>query len=806
MADEAEMWLILLVPCPRVSWISYLCNLSVCRLEPIERMKTRLKYLIVLVLLSGCAGVTNDQDVRLIRDEWGTPHVYADTIYGLYYGYGYAIAQDRLFQMEMAKRSTQGTVAEVLGADFIEYDKTTRALFKPESIRSQLDALMAEDRGVFTGYAAGMNAWLNEIEKDPTNLLSKQFHDLAFNPSLWTDYDVAMIFIGTMNNRFGDFNTELDNLAIYNVLKDKHGPELGTALFNLLNPRFTQSGVTTIPTTDWSEPAYDSMAATVDPDLPLALTEITLADTITGFSNCFVLGRDKVKGGGSILVNGPQFGWFNPSYVYSIGLHGAGIDVAGNSPFGYPMIMFGHNGKIAWGSTWGASDIVDIYAHKLNQQGEYLYKGNWQALEHRWERIEVKNGKAIDHEVFRSVYGPITHMDKTHNIAYAKHRSWDGRELDNLISWLRSSRAQDFESWKAQAMESTINVNLYFADVDGNIGYFHSGYFPLRAQGHDNRLPVTGDGSMDWRGRQDFSANPHVLNPSSGYLANWNNKPGDGVMNPDHHFYSWSRADRHDTLEEVLTGLNVYAPNDAWDVLEKTSYNDMTISYFLPFMEEAAIRIDDPEIAGAITRLRAWDGRYTDTDEDGFYDDSAIPLYRAFLKHLVPDVLRDDLIDAYPYFASSGYGEINIPTGIKAIIRALDGDSDFDIFNGRDPNDVLLATLRKAIEDAEPVAVIGHNYATSNFMGVPQAGEAEKMSWPLQQNRGTENNMIVLRPGAIEAFEIAPPGQSGFIRVDGSRSPHYEDQFELYHRFGRKQLWFYKNEVESHAVSDELIR
>ena len=106
-------------------------------------------------------------------------------------------------------------------------------------------------------------------------------------------------------------------------------------------------------------------------------------------SNCYVLGKDKVLGASSILVNGPQFGWFNPSYVYSVGMHGAGINVVGNSPFGYPMIMFGHNTTIAWGSTWGASDIVDIYAEQLNPDdpGQYLYKGEYINLIHRAEQI-----------------------------------------------------------------------------------------------------------------------------------------------------------------------------------------------------------------------------------------------------------------------------------------------------------------------------------------------------------------------------------------------------------------------------------
>ena len=57
----------------------------------------------------------SSSEIKIVRDEYGMPHIYANDTWHLFYGYGYVVAQDRLFQMEMARRSTQGTVAEVLG-------------------------------------------------------------------------------------------------------------------------------------------------------------------------------------------------------------------------------------------------------------------------------------------------------------------------------------------------------------------------------------------------------------------------------------------------------------------------------------------------------------------------------------------------------------------------------------------------------------------------------------------------------------------------------------------------------------------
>ena len=793
-----------------------------------------------LLLASACARSPDAQDtdtslsqhgqdraVRIIRDNYGTPHIYAEEIYGLYFGYGYAIAQDRLLQMEMARRSTQGTVAEVLGLDYVDYDKNTRKLFDPASIRRQLMELRERDQDVFEGYAAGMNAWLVEIRKAPDDLTPKQFIDLEFSPSDWTAYDVAMIFVGTMNNRYGDFNTELENAAILNALVEQHGEQTAHDLFDLLNPRFTGDAPTTIPRQDWSRSVPDSLAATgIDSLLPLHLGEVFTSPATSGMSNCYVLGKDKVLGASSILVNGPQFGWFNPSYVYSVGMHGAGIDVVGNSPFGYPMIMFGHNETITWGSTWGASDIVDIYAEQLNPDdpGQYLYKDEYVNLIHRADRIAVLGSEDIDHDVYRSVHGPIVHFDTDADIAYAKHRAWDGRELETLLAWLHATWAKDFEEWKAQAEVSAINVNMYYADVDGNIGYFHGGRFPQRVTGHDNRFPVTGDGSMDWQGRQSIDiANPHVLNPGSGFLANWNNKPGHGVLNPDFFFYSWSAADRVEVLHQKLSSKEKFTADEAWAVIESSSYADVFAPYFLPLINEAAGQAGDPRLREVDKILQSWNRESRDANNDGFYDQAATAIFRTFMSNFVNRVLEDDLGVIYPYFGSTGYptadkptgAGTNIQTGVKAIVEALQGRADIDVFNGEPPESVAIAALRDSLTQlyerkGQPASelrlpVVTRPFSTNNFLGIPQAGEAERMIAPIEQNRGTENNMIVMKRDAIVGYEVTSPGQNAFISPRGEKNRHYDDQFEMYYKFGKKRMWFYADDIETNKQSDIVL-
>ena len=163
---------------------------------------SRLFLLLILTLgLAACATgpaptaeTEVEADVRIVRDSYGVPHIYADSVFALFYGYGYAVAQDRLFQMEMLKRTTTGRVAEVLGAEYVELDRQIRTGFDPASIERQLAKLERADADIFEGYAAGMNAWLDEVAADPEQHLPAEYVSFDFAPSRWTAYDVVMSF------------------------------------------------------------------------------------------------------------------------------------------------------------------------------------------------------------------------------------------------------------------------------------------------------------------------------------------------------------------------------------------------------------------------------------------------------------------------------------------------------------------------------------------------------------------------------------------------------------------------------------
>lgn len=797
--------------------------------------KTPLNLVILILLIfSLVSGPVSAAEVTIIRDEYGTPHVYAENTYGIYYGYGYSIAQDRLYQMDMAKRSTQGLVSEVLGADYVEFDISTRANYDPASIMSQLALLDEADRNIFEGYAAGMNAWIDEVTANPESLMPKQFIDNDFQPQHWTSFDVAMIFIGSMGNRFGDYNTELENQQLLNGLIDMHGETVAWNIFNQLIPIYDPTAPTTVPKSD-------SQSTAILPALPsieeqwfqnLASVEVSIPPNNSGrqqaFSNMVIVGKERSSDANAILLNGPQFGLYTPAYTYSIGLHGAGFDLVGNSPFGYPAVLFGHNQNISWGSTWGAADVVDIYRETLNPENhdEYLFMGRYLPFEHRKEIIRIKGEDAIEIDVLKTVHGLVINMDEANGLAYSKKRTWSGRELDTLLGWVESTKANNHDEWIAQAARSAMNINFYYADKEGNIAHALTGSYPQRHSSHDNRLPASGEGNMEWLGRIPFSENPQVYNPETGYIANWNNRPGgSNLSNPDEYWYSWSRADRVEVFTNLIEAQERFTAEEIRELVAETAMTDPNARYFTPYIELAIENLDssDPTKTMA-SKLLQWDYLSDDLNGDGYYDNVASAIFQTWLPLLLEAVLKDDLEDFFPMFADAGHPQevifdsgMNISVGTKTVYEALlDEDSGIeqkhDFFNGQDPLVLIRETLQTAqvqlqahygsnIDDWHfPIAI--SSFSNRNFLNIPQAGEDEIVSTSIFMNRGTENNQVVFGlDGSITAFEAVPPGQSGFIDPDGNKSKYYGNQLEYYDSFTYKPIWLNFEEINEHADS-----
>ena len=795
-------------------------------------------------------------DTLIVRDNYGVPHIYADSVYGLFYGYGYSIATDRLFQMEMSKRTVEGTTAEVLGpgpvsstnplGQFVNFDISIRSNFSPAAVQKQYQALPKKQKDIFDGYAAGMNARINEVLKNQQTLLPKEFTDYGFLPTKWAAYDVIMVFVGTMCNRFSDFNGEIGNMAYLEYLKSQYTAAIAMQIFDQTKWINDPGAPTTIPHAPIASRQIrpDTLTRFMTGKRPwaIALAEAQASrqaaerDALHQFrlsplaeapaaSNAWLVGEHKTAGKGSILLNGPQFGWFNPGYVYEIGLHGAGFDLVGSSPFGYPAILFGHNGHFAWGSTAGLGDVVDIYEEQLNPSNKYQYffNGKLKDMEKRTDTILIKGQSSIAVDIYRTVHGFVVSFDDANHKAYSKKRSWEGSELQSLIGWIESTRATEFQSWRKGAEKMTITINWYYADRHGDIGYIHCGKYPIRPVTQDPRLPALGIGTMEWLGFLPFSRNPQTLNPRTGYITNWNNKPA--IYWNDADFQAWGSADRVNEIITELEARDKFLPSEIWDINRRISFVDLNRRYFLPFLEQAVAGAPGSDEANAVKIIKDWDGYRWDLNNDGFVDSPGLTIMAKWLSLMLSKTLQDDI---KAYFTTRGYGatgypasppsgSTNVQTGTKILYHALLGSKStvpntYDFFNGVDPLSVVYAALTDTVSALTAqfntndmtkwlTPVVQQEFFYTNFNNIPQASPSENLFLPINMNRGTENHMVALGPHGPAGRNVCPPGASGFVAPDGALDPHYQDQMALYRDFQAKPMLFDFEDVITHASS-----
>lgn len=809
------------------------------------RARTVAGALLAAAWLAGCATQAPPAgEVTIKRDGHGVPHVYAGTTYGLFYGFGYAVAEDRLYQLEMARRSGNGSVAEVLGPDYVAVDTATRSNIDPASIRRQIDALGTDDRALFEGYAAGVNARIREVLADRARLMPRQFIDNGFVPTAWSADDVALVWIGLILNRFFAGTAEVANLSLLQQLKAARGDAAGLQLYEQLRwledptaPTIVPRGVPSPRTSARAEPGDAALA----PLSPVAAADfratqvarlgLAAAEQMPTASNAWVLGPGRTREGVAVLYNGPQQGFNNPSFVHGIGLHGAGYDLTGLTPVGLLPVLFGTNGTIAWGSTVGSLDTNDSYQEELSPADRYSYRyqGAWRPMTRRVDEIRVKGEAPRRIEVLSTVHGFVQSWDLPNQRAYTVRSSWQGREVETMLGWAQAARARDWPQFLAQGARVSASITWFYADVAGNIGVAGLGSQPRRPAAQDIRFPARGDGSMEWQGLLPFEANPRSFNPAQGYLASWNNQIAAGLRADGANF---SHVDRVAEIHAQLQGDARLDADQVWRVNENAALADLNARYFVPKIVEAAARLpqNDP-VRRAADLLARWDFKNRAAPGDAVYADNATTVLRAWLAAMGRRLLSQDLpAPVLANYANLGYptltprgspGSVQPAAVSKLIWNALAGPASgvpqrIDFLHGQDPQALVRAALADAVVELSAARgpdmarwttpVVRHRFSSINAIGVPWAGADEQPETSPYMNRGTLSYRVVLRPGAVGMCSVAAPGQSGFVDPAGRRDRHYGDQLALFQDFGCKPERLTPAQLDADLESTRTLR
>ncbi|MDA9225830.1 penicillin acylase family protein [Flavobacteriaceae bacterium] len=511
--------------------------------------------------------------VEILRDEWGINHIYANNQKDLFFAQGYAAAQDRLFQFEIWRRQSTGTVAEILGPDELARDIGTRLFQFRGDITTELNHYHPEGKEIIESYVQGVNSYIKEILKTPEQL-PLPFKMLGISPQLWT----PEVVISRHQGLLGNIGQELQigrAVALIGAEKVKEllwfhpqDPEINldkeidkAILFeDILAPYFAYRKTVRFKEEHLKESfrKKESMAF-------LNLYNDLSEDSLDLGSNNWVVAGNKTADGNTYMANDPHRTIAVPSLRYMAHLVAPGWNVIGGGEPEIPGISIGHNEFGAWGLTVFRTDGEDLYQYEINPKNALQYKHNgvWKDFTVIEEIIPVKGGPPEKVRLYYSHHGPVTYRNEQKNIAYAVRCAWLEPGGSPYLASLRMDQAQTWEQFQEACTYSNIpGENMIWADKKGNIGWQAVGIAPIRSN-HSGLVPVPANGKYEWNDYLPIIQKPNALNPEKGFIATANQN----VTPKDYSYwnaigYSWSDPYRGDRVNEVLEKNNALNMND----------------------------------------------------------------------------------------------------------------------------------------------------------------------------------------------------------------------------------------------------
>jgi penicillin amidase len=457
-------------------------------------------------------GLTDE--VRVVRDEWGTVHIYAENEHDLFFTQGFTTAQDRMFQMEVFRRAPSGRMAEIVGDRALFNDTFNRNLQLRQTAERIWEQMDDDSKIILQAYTDGINAYLEEHK----NALPIEYKVLMFKPELWTPIDSLA---------WGNaISLQLSANRRIELVRAQIVAAVGEDAMNMLFPFTAEDTPITVPAEVNNFAGLDEIDLT-----PLLQADAILGSSLAGIgSNSWVVDGSMTETGLPILANDIHIGLTMPSIWHAVGLHGGRFEVVGFTLPGVPGVITGHNADIAWGLTNLGSDAQDLYIERLDDVQEptqYLYDDEWLDLEHVQETIEVRGQGPVEVDFYISQHGPIlNYILEEPSIAHPMALRWvqhDGSTL--FTSILALNMASNWEEFRAAlANWDTPGQNVFYADREGNIGYQAVGKIPIRPNGN-GRLPVPGwTSENEWQGYIPYEELPTAFNPEQGFLLSANHR------------------------------------------------------------------------------------------------------------------------------------------------------------------------------------------------------------------------------------------------------------------------------------------
>lgn len=673
----------------------------------------------------------------VVRDRWGVPHISAENADDLFFTQGFVQAQDRLFQMDLWRRSVQGRLSEVLGANFLERDTMTRRVQYRGDIEVEWASYGAGTRRIVTAFVGGINAWIDASR----DALPDEFRLAGWTPEHWQPEDLL--------NRTDAFLASAG--AQDEVFRARLTAAVGIPRANALLP----AGGGPPP----RSPGVDLEAITYR--LGETLLRVGTPPFFSGFSAPFAGGGSNAWAapggttatGAALLAVDPHRRFDAPALRYLVHLTAPGWNVIGATAPWLPGVVIGHNEYVAWGMTAANADVQDIYVERLNPANprQIERQGRWVDMIIEPGTIAVRGREEpFEYERQYTAHGVVIGFDRPRHLAYTLR--WSGSEPGTAselaaLSFAQSRSAAEFEStlawWKMPA------ADFVFADA-AEVRQQRAALVPIRS-GSAGALPVAGwTGAHEWNGWLPLARLAHRRERSRPVLS----ANGDPAR-----------------IGRIEVALAQGPPTvEGFSLLQRDTLA-WNASRLIPLLDGLPTNGD---AAAAKARLLAWDRRITPgSPEAALYIEWERAMAAALAGGRVPADLSDDLAERLPLVAV-----MTNPTSTW-----FDGTP-------RVARDALLTTTLVAVDSAASAGGPGIAQVTfSHPLGISEQARRRFNVGPFSPGGYAGTVQAISSRGRIgpsfravfdvgdwdRSIAVSPPGQSGW-----PDSPHYADLAALW--------------------------
>ncbi|MEW4449792.1 penicillin acylase family protein [Qipengyuania sp. JC766] len=577
--------------------------------------------------------------IAITQDIFGIPHIRAESLHDAYFGQGYVVARDRLFQLDLDLRRDMGRMAEAFGPGFLAADRAARLFHYRGDVAAELASIPDDVVDCVQGYCAGINARIAEIAVEPA-LAPPEYTILGITPLLWTLEDCI--------RRRGAGSDDADEQIRRAMLEARDLLE-----YERWREPLRPAWSFTVPDgLDCTQASRDDLGALRDLHRASPFEPVTVAglsdlllregrrtDLAAQGSNAWTVDGTRSATGRPILANDPHLaiGEFSPRHI--VHMTAPGLDIIGAGYPGLPGIMQGHTEFFAFGRTNFHIDQTDLFVLDTHPDDpeRYWHNGEWTAFEVVEETISV-NGGEPDVATLRYAGGrPVIARDPERNraIALSTVTMLPGANMRFAIVAL--NLASDWDSLRDAFRLHVSPTNFHYADMDGNTAWQAIGYAPRRPR-HDGLFPAPGDGSFDWTGLLDLAEMPGISNPPAGWIASANdmNLPSDYPHAERILSFTWSDPFRHDRIKQVLGAQDRHTIADSIALLHDVrSLPALALKAMLP-------ALPSPEAEKAAVMLAEWDGDLDADSPAALLFEMVLPgLSDLFHRTAIPEQARD---------------------------------------------------------------------------------------------------------------------------------------------------------------------